>query len=73
MSETPLASVYVSGRFAGNILLRGKWGFAAIDAHDCTIGTFMSQREAAAALQQVGLKSVDFAQTMLSKRVSAKA
>jgi hypothetical protein len=58
MSETPLASVYVSGRFAGNILLRGKWGFEAIDAHDCAIGMFMSQREAAAALQEVELKTV---------------
>jgi len=50
MSETPLANVYVSGRFAGSILLRD-WGFEAIDARDCATGMFMSQREAAAALQ----------------------
>jgi hypothetical protein len=50
MSEAPLANVYVSGRFAGSILLRD-WGFEAIDARDCATGMFMSQREAAAALQ----------------------
>ena len=50
MSETPLANVYVSGRFAGSILLRD-WGFEAIDARDCATGMFMRQREAAAALQ----------------------
>ena len=48
MSETPLANVYVSGRFAGSILLRD-WGFEAIDARDCAIGMFMSQRKATAA------------------------
>ena len=72
MSETPLANVYVSGRFAGSIILR-EWGFEAIDARDCAIGMFMSQREAAAALQQVEMKSATFAQTVPSKPVSAKA
>jgi hypothetical protein len=62
MSETPLASVYISGRFAGSIFLRGGWGFEAIDARDCAIGMFKSQREAAAALQQVEMKSATFAQ-----------
>ena len=32
-------------------------GFEAIDVRDCAIGMFMSQREAAAALQQVEMKS----------------
>ena len=62
MSETPLASVYISGRFAGSIFLRGRWEFEAIDACGCAIGMFMSQREAAAALQQVEMKPATFAQ-----------
>jgi hypothetical protein len=72
MSETPLANVYVSGRFAGSILLRN-WGFEAIDARDCAIGMFMSQREAAAAPQEVDMKSATVAQTVPSKPVFAKA
>jgi hypothetical protein len=67
MSETPLASVYISGRFAGSIFLRGGWGFEAIDARDCAIGMFKSQREAAAALQQVEMKSA----TVASNRTQA--
>jgi hypothetical protein len=72
MSETPLANVYVSGRFAGSILLRD-WSFEAIDARDCAIGMFTSQREAAAALQEVDMKSATVAQTVPSKPVFAKA
>ena len=75
MSETPLANVYLSGRFAGSILLRD-WGFEAIDARDCAIGMFASQREAAAALQEaagVDMKSVTVAQTVPSEPVFAKA
>ena len=75
MSETPLANVYVSGRFAGSILLRDG-GFEAIDARDCAIGMFTSQREAAAALQEaagVDMKSVTVAQTVPSEPVFAKA
>jgi hypothetical protein len=71
MSEAPLANVYVSGRFAGSILLRD-WGFEAIDARDCAIGMFTSQREAA-ALQEVDMKSATVAQTVPSKPVFAKA
>jgi hypothetical protein len=73
MNETPLASVYISGRFAGSILLRGRWGFEAIDARDCAIGMFMSQREAAAALHEVDMKSATVVQTVPSKPVFAKA
>ena len=72
MSETPLANVYVSGRFAGSILLRD-WGFEAIDARDCATGMFMSQREAAVALQEVDMKSATVVQTVPSKPVFAKA
>jgi hypothetical protein len=77
MSETPLANVYVSGRFAGSILLRDS-GFEAIDARDCAIGMFASQREAAAALQEfdaagVDMKSATVAQTAPSEPVFAKA
>ena len=70
MSETPLANVYVSGRFAGSILLRD-WGFEA--TRDCATGMFTSQREAAAALQEVDMKSATVAQTVPSKPVFAKA
>ena len=77
MSETPLANVYVSGRFAGSILLRDG-GFEAIDARDCAIGMFASQREAAVALQEfdaagVDMKSATVAQTVPSEPVFAKA
>jgi hypothetical protein len=77
MSETPLANVYVSGRFAGSILLRDG-DFEAIDARDCAIGMFASQREAAAALQEfdaagVDMKSATVAQTVPSEPVFAKA
>ena len=44
MSETPLASVFASGRFAGSIISHGKWGFEAIDAHACSIGIYHSDR-----------------------------
>ena len=72
MSETPLANVYVSGRFAGSILLRDG-DFEAIDARDCAIGMFASQREAAAALQEVDMQSATVAQTVPSEPVFAKA
>jgi hypothetical protein len=48
-------------------------GFEAIDARDCAIGMFMSQREAAAALQEVDMKSATVARTVPSKPVFAKA
>ena len=37
----------------GNGILLRDWGFEAIDARDCAIGMFMSQRKAAAALREV--------------------
>ena len=49
------------------------WGFEAIDARVCAIGMFMSQREAAEALQEVEMKSATVAQTVPSKPVFAKA
>ena len=49
------------------------WGFEAIDARDCAIGMFTSQREAAAALQEVDMQSATVAQTVPSKPVFAKA
>ena len=70
MSETPLANVYVSGRFAGSILLRDG-GFEAIDARDCAIGMFASQREAAAALQEFDAAGVDMKSALLLKRCQA--
>ena len=53
-------------------------GFEAIDARDCAIGMFASQREAAAALQEfdaagVDMKSATVAQTVPSEPVFAKA
>jgi len=36
---------------ARDVLSRGKIGYEAIDVNDQTVGTFASQREAAAALQ----------------------
>ena len=37
MSEAPLANVYVSGRFAGSILLRD-WGFEALTPATVRLG-----------------------------------
>jgi hypothetical protein len=57
----------------GNGILLRDWGFEAIDARDCAIGMFTSQREAAAALQEVDMQSATVAQTVPSKPVFAKA
>jgi hypothetical protein len=53
MTETPLASVFASGHFVGTVLSRGPMGFEAIGEDNASRGFFLSQREAAAALQQM--------------------
>jgi hypothetical protein len=55
--ETPLASVFSKGRYVGAILSRGPRGFEAIDENDASHGFFNSQKEAAAALQQMAVHS----------------
>jgi hypothetical protein len=52
--EAPLASVFACGKFVGSILHRGVRGFEAIGEDSTTsLGCFPSQKEAAAALQQM--------------------
>ena len=54
MTETPLASVFAQGRYVGAILSRGVCGYEAVGADNTTShGFFNSQKEAAAALQQM--------------------
>jgi hypothetical protein len=55
MSDTPLASVFASGRYVGAILHRGPKGYEAIGEDNASHGCFPSQRDAAAALQQAAL------------------
>jgi hypothetical protein len=55
--ETPLASVFSKGRYVGAILSRGVRGYEAIGEDNASHGCFPSQREAAAALQQMALHS----------------
>jgi hypothetical protein len=55
MSEAPLASVFSQGRYVGAILHRGVMGYEAVSEDNASHGCFPSQREAAAALQQVAL------------------
>jgi hypothetical protein len=55
--ETPLASVFAQGRYCGAILHRGPKGYEAIGEDNASHGCFPSQREAAAALQQMALHS----------------
>jgi hypothetical protein len=58
MSETPLVSVFASGRYVGAILHRGPKGFEAMGEDGESHGCFPSQREAVAALQQAALHAV---------------
>ena len=53
--STPLASVFASGRYVGAILHRGPKGYEAIGDGGTSHGCFPSQKEAAAALQQIAL------------------
>jgi hypothetical protein len=53
MTETPLASVFAQGRYVGAILSRGVRGYEAIGEDNTSHGYFPSQKEAAAALQQM--------------------
>ena len=59
MTETPLASVFAQGRYCGAILHSGPKGYEAIDEDNASRGCFPSQREAAAALQQMATRSGD--------------
>lgn len=49
---TPMLSVYNGKRCVGFIIARGKAGFEAFSAEERSIGTFKTQRAAAAALEQ---------------------
>ena len=49
-----LASVFAQGRYVGAILHRGCKGFEAVSEDNISHGCFPSQKEAAAALQQLG-------------------
>jgi hypothetical protein len=53
MSETPLASVFASGKYVGAILHRGPKGFEAIADDGASHSCYQSQKEAAVALQQI--------------------
>ena len=50
MSGAPaMLSVYDGQRCLGHIIARGKRGFEAFDADDCSLGTFPTEHEAADA------------------------
>ena len=51
--ETLLASVFSKGRYVGAILSRGVMGYEAVDEVGTSHGCLPSQKEAAAALQQM--------------------
>jgi hypothetical protein len=55
MNNTLLASVFSQGRFVGSVLHRGCKGFEAVAESGESHGCFPSQKEAAAALQQIAL------------------
>jgi hypothetical protein len=55
IQETLLASVFSRGRYCGAILCRGPKGYEAIGEEGTSHGCFVSQREAAAALQQLAV------------------
>ena len=55
--DTLLASVFSKGRYVGAILHRGPMGYEAIGEEGTSHGCFPSQREAAAALQQMAVHS----------------
>ena len=51
MSGAPaMLSVYDGQRCLGHIIARGKRGFEAFDADDCSLGTFPTEHEAADAV-----------------------
>jgi hypothetical protein len=59
MSETPLASVFASGKYVGAILHRGPKGFEAVADDGASHGCYPSQKEAAAVLRQRALHDCD--------------
>jgi hypothetical protein len=50
VTDTPLASVFASGRYVGAILHRGPKGYEAVAENGESHGCFPSQKEAAVAL-----------------------
>jgi hypothetical protein len=56
--ETLLASVFSRGHYCGAILSRGPKGFEAIGESGESHGCFPSQRDAAAALQQLAAHEI---------------
>ena len=48
--QTAMLSVYDGQRCLGHIIVRGKRGFEAFDADDCSLGTFPTEHEAADAV-----------------------
>ena len=52
-----MASVFAQGRYVGAILHRGTKGFEAVGEDNASHGCFPSQKEAAAALQQMAMHS----------------
>ena len=51
--ESLLASVFAQGKYCGAILSRGPKGYEAVDDCGKSHGCFLSQKEAAAALQEL--------------------
>jgi hypothetical protein len=49
-ATTPLVSVYDGRTCLGFVLARGKLGFEAFTADERSLGTYATQREAAAAI-----------------------
>ena len=48
-----MVAVYDGQRCVGHVLRRGTAGFEAFDADNRSLGTYLSQREAAAAIMGV--------------------
>jgi len=52
-SEPYMVAIYDGQRCVGHVLRRGTAGFEAFDADNRSLGTYLSQREAAAAIMGV--------------------
>ena len=57
MTDIRMLSVYVGRSCVGWIFARGKLGFEAFDADQKSLGTYPTQREAAAALPDTEVQS----------------
>jgi hypothetical protein len=53
-----MASVFAQGRYVGAILHRGPKGYEALGDGGTSHGLFLSQKEAAVALQQIAVIAV---------------